>query len=256
MRWTQFILILVLVACGKARELRLDEQARSASKFSFVEPLAGRPVEDVLRLKYLEEPRVVCDLRVADGFVPGWDERGEEVLFSGGPQKSVSARVQELEARPLAMSLRKRGTRVTYAISLRTPLVFAPEKNENKRGKRYLREFSPFLTIDVDELVTYRAQGQEKSQINILTMELTENVEQRVSIRTVYGEDTTTQELRCVLRTRIRPEYQFQWVEEDLPLLPEIPSEESDDPEDDGALELDGAEEIDVADDSQPEEEV
>lgn len=194
------LLFVLAAACGKAPEMKTPNQGKSA------EPLIGKTNSEIMSLKYNNDINLDCEIRVKKGFTVDLSEKPADTFTWYIPGELSMMRV---------LNYKFGKSENVVVIRLADNLKFVDNQTVIAEDrKEYYLEHSPILTISFRrDSRTILSDGSVHERLRYKSTKLFENIQSRVF--TVTNEDNegnmVTEDLRCMLRTKIKSPYKYQW---------------------------------------------
>jgi hypothetical protein len=193
-------LLALIVSCGQYDTVKKPKTSRK------VESLEGRTNDEILKMKYGYDIKLNCVLRIQEGRVID-ENRLPSATFTWDILHELSLN------RTLNYSLHN--TNYIMVVALKAPLEFLDSLTHiDENNNEYYMEHSPKLLIAFGGTArsTYYS-GWTRDNMNSEHV-LYENIESPLYIKTTEqdGQKPVTEEVRCILKTKIKPGYENQWV--------------------------------------------
>lgn len=194
------LLFVLAAACGKAPEMKTPNEGR------FADSLVGKTNSEIMSLKYNNNINLDCVIRVKNGYTVDLNEKPVDSFTWYIPGELSMMRV---------LNYRIGKSDTVIVVRLAEGLNFVDNHTvitENR--KEYYLEHSPVLTISYRrDARTILTDGTVHERMRFTNKKLFENIESRIFTLTNEDNDgkMVTEDLRCTLRTKINPVYNYQW---------------------------------------------
>lgn len=194
---TSFMLLLLLIGCGKAPEMKDAPSAKEA--------LEGKTEEEVFAIKYAEPFMLNCSLRTIPGtFIQKDIEPEDEFEWSLDSDLSLM-RVLHYEVGAQKM--------IVVVKIEKGPEIKPVVHHTSEDFREYYMESSPVLTIKYRRAPgRILIDGSVHDERAYKHVTLYENVEKRIfTIPSEVKNGILTDDFRCILKTKIHPHFKEQW---------------------------------------------
>lgn len=194
------LLFVFAAACGKAPEMMTPNEGR------FAESLTGKTNAEIMSLKYDNEIYLDCEVRVKKGMTIDLNEK---------PVDSFSWYISGELSMMRVLNYKVDNTDTVVVVRLASDLKFIDTQIVLTEDKQeYYLEHTPAITISYRrDSRSILSDGSVHERMRFTDERLFENIKTRIF--TLTNEDDegkmVTEDLRCTLRTKIKPAYLNQW---------------------------------------------
>lgn len=196
------LLLLMLMSCGKAPEMKMPEPREK----KLFETLSQKEPEDVLSLKYNNKVQLNCSVRVSEG---------NKINFSDDPADTLS---WDMPGDKSVMKILRfyLGTEpFVIVLKIAEPLKILEHLSYTSPDLReYFMEHTPTVKIQYRRGPTsILTSGSVHQREAFKEVSLYENIETRLEQRQSKTDDDIlmAEDFRCMLTTEINKPYQHQW---------------------------------------------
>lgn len=194
------LLLTLIAACGKEPKTRPNQEI-AQENFTLMSS------EEILRVKYDNDINLVCELRIHEG---------PYIDLNYRPSRSFSWGLTRELAQGRSLEYEFKGRKYQVEINLASTLKIQNLDYVDAQGERYSMTYSP--TIDVryrSSMGLTQPRGIYDEKDFIGEARLFENVSTviySITSENLETGDTISEDLRCELRTKPKPQYQDQWL--------------------------------------------
>lgn len=202
MKFLSILMLLVLMSCGKAPEMKTPEP-RTRKNF---ETLSGKEQKEILSLKYNNNIQLQCTLRVSDGTKINFSEDPVDTLAWDMPGESSLLKIMHFQLGPDPYVI---VVKITEPLKILDHLTYS-----SPDGREYFMEHTPMLKIQYRRgPKSILTNGSVHEREAFTPVSLFENVEARLEHRSTEADDEklVTEDFRCTLATTISSPYLSQW---------------------------------------------
>jgi hypothetical protein len=188
------------MGCGKAPEMD------NYSYAPIVSPLNDKSNSDILTLKYNNRIDFKCEVRVQKGEVIDLGEKPiDQIIWQSSDDLSLF--------RLLSYKVGSKETKIIIKTEKPLEIIYLdPYVDENQH--EFFLEYSPAAKISFTRAsTTILRDGSVHEKQSFSERTLYENIESRLITETssFKNEEPVTEDIRCMLMTKINPGYEYQW---------------------------------------------